>query len=260
MKFTVSVVLGWVLLVVWGTFVGSVRAEGRLWRRPVALALSDDGGRLFIANRESGTVSVVDVDGLKVAGETEVGRKLSDMVSVLGRLLVVDEEDHSLLILDQAGLRRMQKLKVAPYPVNVEAGGGRCFVASLWSRRVTVVGLEGEPRVIRSINLPFAPREQLLVRDATKLLVADSFGGRVAVVDVETGKEELVRGMRFLGVEARSMKRILAAGAKRAVYNSMGSVGSSIIAPAVVFEELELTKVEAEFDKLPILVPPAQRK
>ncbi len=79
-------------------------------------------------------------------------------------------------------------------------------------------------------------------------------------VDVETGKEELVRGMRFLGVQARSMKRILAAGSKREVYNNMGSVGSSIIAPAVVFEELELSKIESEFDKLPILPPPSARK
>jgi len=78
-------------------------------------------------------------------------------------------------------------------------------------------------------------------------------------VDVATGKEQLVRGMRFLEVQPRAMKRILAAGAKREVYNNMGSVGSSIIAPAVVFEELDLSKIEAEFDKLPILPPPAQR-
>lgn len=106
-------------------------------------------------------------------------------------------------------------------------------------------------------GLPFAMRVEALAAGGSGSLGNPLYAYKV---DVETGQEELVRGMRFLGVEARSLKRIFAAGKKRAVYNSMASVGSSVIAPAVVFEELELAKIEAEFDKRPILLPPAQRK
>ncbi|MEK6798938.1 MAG: metallopeptidase TldD-related protein, partial [Planctomycetota bacterium] len=79
-------------------------------------------------------------------------------------------------------------------------------------------------------------------------------------VDAETGKETLVRGAEFKPVQTRALKRILAAGDKREVYNSLTPVGTSIVAPAVLFEELELARVEREFDRLPALPPPAMRQ
>ncbi len=78
-------------------------------------------------------------------------------------------------------------------------------------------------------------------------------------VYVEDGREELIRGMKFLPVEMRSLKHILAAGTERKVYNSTFGIPSSVIAPAVIFEELELTKIEREFDTLPILKSPTSR-
>ena len=79
-------------------------------------------------------------------------------------------------------------------------------------------------------------------------------------VYVEDGREELVRGLEFEPVEPRALKRILAAGSKRKVHNISSGTGSTIIAPAILFEELELNKPETEYDKLPILKSPAQRK
>lgn len=79
-------------------------------------------------------------------------------------------------------------------------------------------------------------------------------------VFVEDGREELVRGLEFLPVEPRSMKHIVAAGRERKVVNSMSGVSVSIIAPAVLFEELDLSKSEREFDKRPFLPSPLQRE
>jgi hypothetical protein len=78
-------------------------------------------------------------------------------------------------------------------------------------------------------------------------------------VHVEDGREELVRGLSFRPVEPSSMKRILAGGKNRRVYNSIAATSASVISPAVVFEELELRKAETEFDTLPILKSPATR-
>ena len=78
-------------------------------------------------------------------------------------------------------------------------------------------------------------------------------------VYVEDGREELVRGLEFLPVETRALKHILAAGSERKVYNSTSGTSTSVISPAVLFEELELTKSEEELDKLPILKSPATR-
>lgn len=79
-------------------------------------------------------------------------------------------------------------------------------------------------------------------------------------VYVEDGREEMVRGLEFLPVRTRILKRILAASQQRQVYNSVSSIVTSIVAPAILLEEVELTRFEEEFDKLPILKPPATRK
>lgn len=78
-------------------------------------------------------------------------------------------------------------------------------------------------------------------------------------VHVDDGREELVRGLRFLPVQTRALRHIIAAGKEREVYNVTSGNTSSFITPAVIFEELELTKIDREFDKLPILKSPVQR-
>lgn len=78
-------------------------------------------------------------------------------------------------------------------------------------------------------------------------------------VYVEDGREELVRGLEFLAVESGSLKRLLAAGKEPEVYNALGRVSSSYIVPAIVFEELDLRKIERELDKLPIAKSPLNR-
>lgn len=78
-------------------------------------------------------------------------------------------------------------------------------------------------------------------------------------VYVSDGREELIRGMEFQPVEVQALKRLLAAGRDRAVYNQAIGVSYSVVAPAILFEELELGKIEEEFDKPPILKAPLAR-
>ena len=83
------------------------------------------------------------------------------------------------------------------------------------------------------------------------------------------GREELVRGMRFRGLSTRSLKDIAAASDENFVFNFldapvtfalMGAGGfvtnASVIAPAVLFEELELEKTGEELLQLPVVPPP----
>jgi len=78
-------------------------------------------------------------------------------------------------------------------------------------------------------------------------------------VFVEDGHEEPARGMQFKPMEVRNLKRLLAAGSERKVFNTMSPVPASIISPAILFEELEVARIEGEFDKLPILPSPLVR-
>ncbi len=109
----------------------------------------------------------------------------------------------------------------------------------------------------RDEGLEFGLRVASIEEGQTGELGEPIYAYKVSVAD---GHEEPVRGMQFRPVETRTLKRIQAAGKERRAYNSVSGTSSSIIAPALLFEELELTKVEGEFDKLPILQSPATRK
>lgn len=166
------------------------------WRHPIAMAAVGD--RVYIANQKSGTVSVLEAGDLKVLAETPIGEKLSDLqVFSGGKLLAaVDEAAHQVLVLEPKpdGVKVLRRIDVAKSPVSlaVDTQGGRIAVASLWSRRLTLFEAMGESlgflEQTSVIDLPFAPRKMLWLKKGDRLIVADSFGGRLGVVDPAPGK------------------------------------------------------------------------
>ena len=87
------------------------------------------------------------------------------------------------------------------------------------------------------------------------------------------GHEELVRGMRFHGVNARSLKDILMAGDDSIVFDFMNSAApfamiggggftaeSCVVAPSIIVDDLELQPIDDEQPKLPLVsAPPLAR-
>jgi hypothetical protein len=86
------------------------------------------------------------------------------------------------------------------------------------------------------------------------------------------GREELVRGLRFRSLNARSFKDILAAGDDNNVFEFLNNqapwalIGgasyvaeSCAIAPSVLIDDLDLHPSEEELPKLPIVPPPDLR-
>jgi len=83
------------------------------------------------------------------------------------------------------------------------------------------------------------------------------------------GHEELVRGLKFRGLNVRSFKDILAAGDDNNVFHYMENgapfalmgLGSefaevSVVAPSLLIDDLELLKIEEELPKLPVVASP----
>jgi predicted Zn-dependent protease len=83
------------------------------------------------------------------------------------------------------------------------------------------------------------------------------------------GREELVRGLRFRGLSTRSLKDIAAAGNDSYVFNYMDSpapfalmgagsfvINTSVVSPGILFDELELERIQEDLPKLPIVPPP----
>src|SRR5262245_47598977 len=145
-------------------------------RRPVAIAPSADGQWLHVANRDSGTLSVIDLKSSQVAAEQKIGQRLSDIATIPGtaQLLATDDTAHELLLIaaDGPSVYVNQRLPISPYPVSISVtpDGKTAVIASLWSRRLTFVALDEHGISIRQvIDLPFAPRCQLLMPGRDRL-------------------------------------------------------------------------------------------
>lgn len=172
----------------------------RQLRRPIALTVSDDHKWLYVANRNSGSISVIDTSAKSVAKEISVGGQFSDLVALDNtHLLALDEKNHQLILLTGSGIdwKVTSKLNIAHYPVQLEVdrASKRCFITSLWSQTVTMVDLseidhKPQPQlsITTKLRIPFEPREMCLTKDRKKLLVAGSFRNTLAVVDTNNLK------------------------------------------------------------------------
>lgn len=182
-------------------------------RRPIALSFDSTGDWLYVANRDSGSISVLTAAG-KVRSETVIGKQLADFVPV-GRddlYLAVDERQHQLLVLKLVAekVEVLQRLTVSPYPVGVTVwnDGKSAAITSLWSRRVSFLDLSATDvkapvKVTKVVDLPFAPRKLLHLPQQQKLIVADSFKGQLAVFNPATQAIETVR--QFPGHNIRGL-------------------------------------------------------
>jgi DNA-binding beta-propeller fold protein YncE/mono/diheme cytochrome c family protein len=168
-----------------------------------------------VANGRSGSLSVIEISSARVVAEHDLGRGLADLAVLAdGRhLLAVDRAGDALLLVElgdggggRGGTARVVgRRPVSPDPVSVAVlpDGSACAVASLGTRRLTFVELSpttggGDApalKVVATLDLPFSPRALTLVRGGSRLVVADAYGGRIAVVDPARGSLEAVRAL-----------------------------------------------------------------
>jgi len=182
-------------------------ALGRRVRQPVALAVGSEGKVLLAANRKSGSLSVIDIATSKVVAEFDVGRGLADIALLEGGryLLAVDEPSNEVLLIDErdGSMRVVEKIKVSPGPLRVAVSpdGRSAVVSSLWSRQLSFISLARRPSAgerpalatAATLDLPFCPRELAFFPEGSRVVVADAFGGRLAVVDARRQVIEAVR-------------------------------------------------------------------
>jgi mono/diheme cytochrome c family protein len=182
-----------------GEPLSKVEAGTALVRRPVAV-VNVGGGQAVVANGRSGTLSVVDSDSLQVSGEYRLDGTPSDMIALGERLLLTEPIGRLTSVLMEDGVPSIEwRIAIPSDPTTVRASkaGDWCSVCSTWGRTVTFVSLpEGEgqtPEVIANVSLPFSPREQLILPSENRLVVADAFGPRVAVIHLDDFRVESIR-------------------------------------------------------------------
>jgi hypothetical protein len=145
-------------------------------------------------------------------------------------------------------------------------------VAELKKKLIELCQARGKPYgiIVRKMDFP-----SVASLDEARRLLQGGQGGRPISLPLlvykvfPDGREELVRALRFRGLNARSLKDILAAGNDTAVFEFMdnpapfalvGGAGFSteaaVIAPSILVDDLEMHPLEDELPKLPVVPAP----
>jgi TldD protein len=148
-------------------------------------------------------------------------------------------------------------------------------IADLKKKLIDLIQQRGLPygMIVRRLDFPSSAG----LDEARKILSSGSAGGSSQPVSMPLyayrlypdGREELVRGERFKGINARSLKDILAAGDDSVTFNYLdngapfallgfgsGAAEVTVVAPSVLIDDLEMSKVDDEMPKLPIVPAP----
>lgn len=159
-------------------------------RRPIGLVI--EGEHLYVANRQSGGISVIERSTGEVLSEHEIAGRIAEMVSLPGSesLLVLDDQKPAIWKVEwedrKASVQLLAELPFAGNKLALDETGRKILISAKWAHRVIVLQLDQDfERLVEteSVTLPFAPLELLLLPQEQRLLVAEAFGNRLAVLD-----------------------------------------------------------------------------
>jgi YVTN family beta-propeller protein len=161
---------------------------------PEQTSVSRDGARLYIANEDKGTASVLEIASAKTVAEFEVGGEPEGVTtSPDGRFVyVTSEEDNRVSVIDTAANRVVKQFVVGPRPRDsaFTPDSSRAYVTSENGASVSVVNTSSHT-VIETITLTgenVRPMGAVVSPDGRRLYVSTGRGGTVVSIDTQTNK------------------------------------------------------------------------
>jgi len=155
------------------------------------IAVSPNGKTVLTANRDNGTVSVVDVANRKVLREIPVGRQ-PESVAWIGsgpNAIATTYLENAVVVFNAETGKTIKKIETAaePYGVVVDKTGKRAFVTNEYPGVVTVIDLE-KSTIEKTIDVGPFVRGLALAMDEKTLYVTHYYSGAVSGVEVSSGK------------------------------------------------------------------------
>ncbi|GLS43336.1 YncE family protein [Methylobacterium brachythecii] len=193
------------------TETGAVEATVAVGKDPANLVL-DRAGRLWVADRESHQVSVVDVARMERIGTIPVGEApfALGLSPSQDRLYVANARSNDLSVVDTATLKPLATVPVGamPYGVATSADGSRVLVTNQHAGTVSVV--DAASLKLTDI-LKVGRYPEGIVVSGPRAYVANWFSEDVSVIDLatlsETARIHVGEGPRALGVTQADRSR-----------------------------------------------------
>ena len=224
------------------------------FRRPTACALSHDACTLYVANRRSGTLSLINLPRSEVIGEYKLDGTAADLKLLPESeiLALADSRNNELRLIDVSTVspRITQRVSVArdPIALAVSPDGRRIAISSRWGRCISILhrndqGPIGAPVVV---STTFEPKRLRFTLDGDLLIALDAFGGQIVAIDPEQMKAvgtETILGHNLTGLEFLSPSRMILT--HQILHGDVPTTADNIAAGNVienVFQEIEFAR------------------
>ncbi len=165
-------------------------AIAALWS-PGASALEDAGGYVFVPNRASAEVAVIDTVKDEVVARVPVGRVPHQVVvaDAVNKLVVSNTADDTISIIDLATLKTEATVKLGHEPEHMELSpsGELLAVGNIGAGSLSLVSL-GENREVARVEGLIEPHNLTFSPDGRLLYVANLGADHISVVDVARAK------------------------------------------------------------------------
>lgn len=166
--------------------------------RPIDVVIV--GPQLLVAARDTGHVFVIDRSSQAIVQRLAVGRQLVDLTVSGDDVLAVDSESHEIVRLSPQGpqaagsawqVAARWSIPRDPLVATVSSNGAWLSVSSRWARQLSLFARDdaapGKWSLRKTIDLAFAPGQQVWLGSASRLVVTDALGGHLIVVDPALG-------------------------------------------------------------------------
>ena len=170
-------------------------------RHPIRMAWSNQGqSQVVVANSNSGSLSLVDLNTRRVLAEQSIAESISDMLmpGSSGQILILDDSQHGLRMIHFADNKfdesssEFVPLSQNPTRIVIHPDSNRIAIASKWSRRVSLMSKVNSRnqtslwQIEQVIDLSFPPGELTFIPNTNNLLIADAFNGMIVMMNLET--------------------------------------------------------------------------
>lgn len=176
------------------------------------MAISADGSLLACANRDSGTVSIIDLKTNAKLREITVGTTLSkpECVAFLGdthELAVALYHDDKIVFADGDTGDKLGELEVfdEPYGLVSNRTGDRLFATLSYPGQVIEIDAK-QRKIIRTFEAGKFPRGIAIAADDSRLYITEYYTTNVIAIDTATGRE----ADRWEGIRSDNLGRQIA--------------------------------------------------
>ncbi len=163
----------------------------KVGQRPRGIALSQDGGQLFICAGDDDAIQILDTKTLAIIGDLPSGPDPELLIlSPDGKLLYTSNENDNLVTAIDVATRKV----VAEIPVGVEPEGmalspdGKVLVNTSETTNMAHLIDTQTRKIFANVLVDARPRSAQYTADGSELWVSAEVGGTVSVIDAASNK------------------------------------------------------------------------